>query len=456
MKSVVYEISGDTNITFNSKYYTDDTSKIQYIAEFDEPGTIIGNFNGLSSINGGTVSIVSGADNASIVNDGTNLSIFGLSSGAVISLDIEISFVMTDEGTITVGEKTFELTEPVESGVTITAAENGFTVTMPTESGISTENYTITGDDSYSVQISTNGIEKLQGISNGASVSATAERDGGVVLSKGSSVSVVTDEEGVFTFGQSSATIKGDDSVTLGVELYNNGTTSLTSVEDLSDEGTIQIGDSILSGGVIENYKKAVQIVGTDDDDSITNTGNNVTIYGNAGDDLITASGKNLNIDAGDGDDSIVAASDSVSISNSEIYLDDGEDIIDFSGTLNQVTITGSANDINIGTLKSPLKNGSRTYSVFGLNIEDDINISVDKIDGAGLMLYLNNLSGDNNANVSIDNFDGNKNIFVENVFGAVANNLVLGDITGKNNLFMFRFKQRYHNNGRYWRVKCS
>ena len=349
---------------------------------------------------------------------------------------------MTDEGTITVGEKTFELTEPVESGVTITAAENGFTVTMPTESGISTENYTITGDDSYSVQISTNGIEKLQGISNGASVSATAERDGGVVLSKGSSVSVVTDEEGVFTFGQSSATIKGDDSVTLGVELYNNGTTSLTSVEDLSDEGTIQIGDSILSGGVIENYKKAVQIVGTDDDDSITNTGNNVTIYGNAGDDLITASGKNLNIDAGDGDDSIVAASDSVSISNSEIYLDDGEDIIDFSGTLNQVTITGSANDINIGTLKSPLKNGSRTYSVFGLNIEDDTNISVDKIDGAGLMLYLNNISGDNNANVSIDNFDGNKNIFVENVFGAVANNLVLGDITGKNNLFMLYFGQ--------------
>ncbi len=398
--------------------------------------------------NGDTVSFDAGAG---VTFDGKEFS----GEGTVSITNGEISFVMTEAGEISYGDKTFELTEDVESGVTVTLTDSGFEVshvvtaeevayyeTDESEIGKTfVENVSVSGDKDYTVTLTSFGVKELQNISKGVTVTASAELDG-ETYEDGTNFDIVTDSTGKFTFGDKTYTISDDDSVRLRVFFANDGTAFLGAIGDLSDEGNIQIGDSILSSGVVINSAKAVQIIGTDEDDTITSTGHNVTIYGNAGNDLITASGRNLSIDAGEGNDSLVAANSSVSISNSTINLGEGEDVVDFAGILNQVTITGAGatNDINIGTLRSPIKNSSRTFNTINLTNEDAANISIDKMHGAGLMLYLNNTSGEGSNNVSVGSFEGNKNIFFESVSGAVANNVVLGDINGKNNFVAIEF----------------
>ena len=375
--------------------------------------------------------------------------------GSVKIVDGVLYFTMTEAGVLTLDERIFNLTENVPQGTTISLIENGFQVSRviseeeviannwdPSDAGKTfTEIVEISNDDSYTIQFQANGIKQIDGISNGAVVQTSAIFDG-EPDENGNYFTVSTDEVGTITLGDKTYTISNDDNVKLSVLFANDGTTSIYAIEDLEDEGMVRVEDSILSSGVVINSIKSVQIIGTDSDDTITNTGNNVTIYGNAGDDLITASGRNLSIDAGEGNDSLVAANSNVSISNSTINIGEGENFVDFAGTLNQVIITGEgiSNDINIGTLKSPLKNSERTFNFISLITEDTTNISIEKFKGAGLQIYLDNTSGEGNNNVFVESFEGNNNTFFESVSGAVASNVVLGDMTGKNNFVTIDF----------------
>lgn len=289
-------------------------------------------------------------------------------AGTVQITDGEISLIMTDAGTATFEGTTFELTEALESGTTITAAENGFTVAHAiTESEIAddpngestdlgkifVENISVDGDETYNVILDSWGIDKLQGISNGAVVTVAAEFDG-TPDEGGTWFNVVTDEEGVVTFGDNSATISGDDSVTFGVNFKNDGTAEIVEVTDLDIGGSVTSSDSIWGSAVIANSESGIALIGTEYDDAIGNSAANVTITALEGDDVITnENADNVIIDAGAGNDSVSNNNSSnVSITagdgDNQIILNEGENISVTAGDGNNTINAAQVKQLNI------------------------------------------------------------------------------------------------------------
>ena len=140
------------------------------------------------------------------------------------------TFVLYQKGSVTVDQKIFELTEDVSTGISVTGATDGFifsrTITAESEERLGiknspdigkifTERFICAGDSSYRVQTDLLGLQQIIGISDGASVTASATFDGEVSPTL---FDIVTDTTGTFTVGRRPYVIGGDSSVAIKVD----------------------------------------------------------------------------------------------------------------------------------------------------------------------------------------------------------------------------------------------
>ena len=243
--------------------------------------------------------------------------------------------------------------------------------------------------------------------------------------------------------------------VSVANELYN-----LSGAEDKTLVTIAGAGHAVSSSVDSETYFAAVNTLLDNSTEeigaSINSTVDNKNVRGTIYNDTIIASGDNVTIDALTGGDLITAENSSATLSNATINLGEGADTLDFSGTLNQVTIfgSGSSNDIKIGTLENPVVSESnvtvgnrtnvlsnaRTMSVISLNNDTASDFEIDNFSGAGLALYINNTDSESTNQISVNNITDDKNIYFMSVGGAAATNLNLGDVTGSEGSFFLDF----------------
>ncbi len=218
--------------------------------------------------------------------------------------------------------------------------------------------------------------------------------------------------------------------------------------------------DTVVTALSIDNTVDNTIISGTSANDTITNSGENVTVYGGAGDDNITnafdvmtaTSGRNALIYAGTGNDTIANAQSSNitinagdgndSIHNSGEYAllngDDGDDTI-VSDSYGGITINGGAgndilsdnnglNLINGDDGDDSISSGATDNTIYGgagndTILADGMSVSVyggdgdDFIDAKGS--YLNIDGGDGNDTINISDSEA---IGINNGLGATVN----------------------------------
>ena len=261
-----------------------------------------------------------------------------------------ISAVMTDTGSIVINGRTFVMTETPEAGVTVTAQDNTFAVTHAitqseadefddtTDDDIGKlyeERVTVSGDDDYTINCRSWGYKTVEGLTGGASVNAAIIFDG-VENEYGAEYDFVTDSEGEFTFGDTTYTITGDDSVSLTIQFNGDGSAEIVDVNDL--EGYVSGNGTVIGAYEIENSESGV-VEGSKFNDTINNSGENVTIDAGAGNDVINNTGDFAEINAGAGNDTVISNSDFVTISGG-----DGDDFIENNST-NAVINAGDGNN---------------------------------------------------------------------------------------------------------------
>ena len=326
------------------------------------------------------------------------------------------SFMLAEAGNVSVDAKVFEvdslknkLDEDIPLNVSVEGSEDGFTfsreITRESEDYFDDPDYTnvgkifreefhSSGDDSYRIQTDPTGLQKIIGISDGATITADAELDGKETYSI---FDVVTDREGTYTVVDKPYSISGDSDVAIKAR-FEDGQASVAALNDL--DGTISgdftahevsvngsssavqpVDDTLISISADDNgfeisgldedssllvkatdlyvvngtsinanagdyivgaddsaYLMAVNddtlIIGTEQADYIFNTGENVSIQALGGDDTISNTGENVTINAGTGDDVISLSGGSALIN----YADgDGNDSVygfDYGSTL--------------------------------------------------------------------------------------------------------------------------
>ena len=232
----------------------------------------------------------------------------------------ENTFVLSEQGTVTADEKIFELTESVPTGISVKGADDGFifsqTVTKESEERISvddpsvigkifTEEFHSVGDNSYKIEVNLIGLQKIIGISDGATITGNATLENEL---EETGFAVVTDTEGVFTVDDKSYTISGDSSViietvfdtrkfyTEGFDDLNGMVTGNFTAHEVSINGNPAfqvIDDENVSIYANENgyevygldYNSGIQV-----SDAGTYVVNSATIDANAGDIIVGAS----------------------------------------------------------------------------------------------------------------------------------------------------------------------
>ncbi|MBR7024527.1 MAG: hypothetical protein IKI08_00760, partial [Selenomonadaceae bacterium] len=133
------------------------------------------------------------------------------SSVSASGFDKGESFILAQKGTTTVDGRVFELTEDIsDGGVTIEANNNGYNTNVLTDGKILAEEFTVTGDENYSVQVIPEGLKKLSGISNGATILGGGTYGGQAIEQY---FYLDTDTEGTFTIGEKTYSISGDSNV---------------------------------------------------------------------------------------------------------------------------------------------------------------------------------------------------------------------------------------------------
>lgn len=378
---------------------------------FNTTGDIV-KYNGMTFAGNGKVTL---GKNDVILSDGVVAT--GFKDGN--------TFVMNETGSVTVDSRVFEAVDShgdLPINVSITGAEDGFSYSLEITDNfksyfnnanlenigkIYTEKYVVNGDDSYSVRLSAVGIERIIGVSDGATLMGSASLGDDSVSTH---CRYVTDTEGKFTIGERVYKVAGDSSVELTsayeedgrVYMVNDLEGSLTGdftadtltvndnnlsfriygdkeVEVVSggetyevrglDEGAslkatasgtytvngksidVQAEDVII--GAADGSAYAQMIRGTSGDDFIENHNPSVIIETYEGDDYIynfvdssvTAASAGCAINAGEGDDTIINDHSY----NPKIYGEAGDDyIVIMRGHLNFVD-AGDGNDTIIG-----------------------------------------------------------------------------------------------------------
>lgn len=193
----------------------------------------------------------------------------------------ENTFILTEQGTVTADEKVFELTEDVPTGISVKGAEDGFifsrTLTKESEERLGyydspdvgkifNEEFHSAGDDSYRIETDLIGLEKVSGISDGATIT------GGATLADEKTLSYYvlgTDTNGKFTIGEKTYTLNERNQV--GTEIrarFDEGGTAYA--DRISNLNGIVSGD-FTAGPFKINGGSSMQVVGD----------NNVSIYAN-------------------------------------------------------------------------------------------------------------------------------------------------------------------------------
>ena len=189
---------------------------------------MVGNFSGISSINGDTVSIVSGADNASVVNDGTNLSILGVDSGSSVSLGGDNVFVQVTDS-MTINDVTYQVSGDSD--------------------GVLVSNKNITGlDENASLTISAAGTYKINGTEfttekDGTTISLTAEDTFEFELEDGLKATITANTEDAGTI-----LINEDGSITITPSAADSMNVSAVFNEGVSGSSNNIDGSITLSG----------------------------------------------------------------------------------------------------------------------------------------------------------------------------------------------------------------
>ena len=223
-----YTISGDSSVGIKADFEPDKS----YVRGFDDlNGTVSGDFNDHPvTINGANPVAFSGGNSVEIVAHQNDYKIFGISNGESLTASLQ--------GTYTIDGRVFELIEDVPKGITITGADDGFKIGSTDDSGnVFVENLTVTGDDTYTLQLSSLGLQNVLGISDGATIKGGATDDADGVRQ---GLYIYTQTEGSFTFGERTYNITGDSSVIMAAAFT-------------LDEGYVCIFDD-LSGNVTGNF----------------------------------------------------------------------------------------------------------------------------------------------------------------------------------------------------------
>ena len=201
----------------------------------------------------------------------------------------ENTFILTEQGTVTADEKVFELTEDVPTGISVKGAEDGFifsrTLTKESEERLGyydspdvgkifSEEFHSAGDNSYRIETDLIGLEKVSGISDGATIT------GGATLADEKTLSYYvlgTDTNGKFTIGEKTYTLNDDNQV--GTEIRarfdEGGTAYADRINNLNGivSGDFTAGPFKINGG------SSMQVAG-DDNVSIYANENGYEIYG--------------------------------------------------------------------------------------------------------------------------------------------------------------------------------
>ena len=198
-------------------------------------------------------------------------------------------------------------------------------------------------------------------------------------------LTMISGDDVIVSIGSGSMLLKNAANKTINI----NGGKYVGEDTTPGDDNTINGGDGTPIGGdddyinPIINVENNVKLSGTDNADSINNTGENVTIQGNRGNDIITG-------DETFGDLFIFAATDD----NDTITNFSGEDSLQIiSGTIDSTVISGNDVIINVKgtqedgsvTLKDVAdKNLKLVDSVFTLDEEHEIINSKDNVKVTG------------------------------------------------------------------------
>ncbi|MBR3746163.1 MAG: hypothetical protein IKN27_04300, partial [Selenomonadaceae bacterium] len=224
------------------------------------------------------------------------------------------SFVLSEEGTVSADNKIFELLEDATTNISVIGAQDGFIFSHALSEAeieinpgftssdlgkIFSEKFIAKNDDSYRVQTFSRGLLNVIGISDGASISASAALD---ETDKPTAFGIITDTTGEFTIGEKTFDISGDTAVSISA-LFDDS--SLTSWKFDYLSGTVS-GD--FSGGLFGvNGSGALEIFG-DTNVSISGDDNGFELFGldeNASLQVFSAgnyvvNGQNLSAAAGD------------------------------------------------------------------------------------------------------------------------------------------------------------
>jgi len=200
----------------------------------------------------------------------------------------ENTFILNEQGIVTADEKVFELTEDVTGGISVKGAENGFifsrTLTQESEERLGyynspdigkvfSEEFHSAGDNSYRIETDLIGLEKVSGISDGATITGGATLDGENTLSY---YVLETDTNGKFTIGEKTYTLAEGNTVGTEIRAYfNEGAAYADRINNLN--GTVS-GD-FTAGTFKINGGSSMQVFG-DTDVSIHANENGYEIFG--------------------------------------------------------------------------------------------------------------------------------------------------------------------------------
>lgn len=353
--ALYFKTSDAGNYTINGQKITTTAANLALTATDDEMVFTTSDdavmCNGMTFLGAGRVSLSS---DSVVLGAGVDAAGFGKGK----------SFVLAEAGDVTADARIFELTEEVPTGITVMGEQDGFvfsrTLTKESEERLGyydspdigkifSERFIAVGDNSYRIQTDLIGLEKVIGISDGVSVTGSANLDDERTYCY---YDLVTDSTGKFTIGKKTYTISEDADIDLRArfdenvayaskvdrlngkivgdfsegEFSVNGSAALrifgdSQVEILGTDDNFEImgldaGASLKvaaagnytvnktlieaeAGGVIvgntngsaniyiENNSSDTLLTGTENDDQITNIGTNVTIKALGGNDSI-------------------------------------------------------------------------------------------------------------------------------------------------------------------------
>lgn len=346
----------------------------------------------------------SGNGDVTVLSDGT----FKLSDGAAVVMDSADAY--------TIDNIPFRVSRNVAGGVTVAGSDNGFYITHTVTGGVITEKLKVSGDDDYSVQIVASGIGTVSGISSGATVT------GGASLSSGDTVNnfnILTDGNSVYTFGDKTYTVTGDDSVLFNAD-FDDENATLKTVSEL--DGTIS-GD--FSADVTINGIDDVQILGDRSIDVVASSRNGINaVKGISNGATIAAAGSNSTLTANavggfvfgtDADSAITfrsrtTSSEFLTGSADDMTINSGNGTVIGTASGNAITTAGDNISVNGFAGNDTIANAGNNVTIIGGADNDSIsnrgtNVIIDAGDGNDIII--------NNAdNVMIDAGSGNDSIY--------------------------------------------